>query len=465
MAWPAMRFMRSSTAANNGSPNPLGARRREALGGDRRRGDLVDACPGPRRPRETARLRPGGADRRVAAAASRPAARRRCFARAVRRSPNSTSTGADARENVRGAFALDARRGAHVRRPWVLLVDDVIDDRRHPGGLRGSRSRPPAPSGSQRSPSLGSVDRTSGTPRALYSRPRPDSPEVRMRTIVKGKNVEVPDRVRELHRAQAPSPRAAARRPDRRDRRVLERDASQRRGRPHRGGHAGHRRSDAAQPRGRWQLPGRPRRRRRQGRASGRRLQGEAAPSARPEEEKRILRDIADGTADPGHERRIVKTKRFAIEPMFEEDAVAAMEELGHQFFVFVNAETEQVAILYARNDGDLGMIEPIVGGEYTTRARQERRPAALTAGCCPTVDGSARTCRSRGGWSRPSTGRIAIGASAIQIFADNPTAWRRRRAPSPELATFRERTRRAATSGPSRSTRRTSSTCPDRTT
>ena len=85
----------------------------------------------------------------------------------------------------------------------------------------------------------------------------------------------------------------------------------------------------------------------------------------RPEEEKRILRDIADGTADPSRERRIVKTKRFAIEPMFEEDAVAAMEELGHQFYVFVNAETERVAILYARKDGDLGVIEPIVGGEY----------------------------------------------------------------------------------------------------
>jgi putative sigma-54 modulation protein len=86
----------------------------------------------------------------------------------------------------------------------------------------------------------------------------------------------------------------------------------------------------------------------------------------RPEEEKRILRDIADGTADANRERRIVKTKRFAIEPMFEEDAVAAMEELGHQFYVFVNAETERVAVLYARNDGNLGMIEPIVGGEYT---------------------------------------------------------------------------------------------------
>lgn len=87
---------------------------------------------------------------------------------------------------------------------------------------------------------------------------------------------------------------------------------------------------------------------------------------ARPEQEKQILRRIADGTAEPGHDRRIVKTKRFAIEPMFEEDAVATMQELGHQFFVFVNAETERVAILYERKDGDFGLIEPVVGGEYT---------------------------------------------------------------------------------------------------
>ncbi|MFN8519134.1 MAG: ribosome-associated translation inhibitor RaiA [Chloroflexota bacterium] len=48
----------------------------------------------------------------------------------------------------------------------------------------------------------------------------------------------------------------------------------------------------------------------------------------------------APGSAD-WPEPRIVKVKRFAIEPMFEEDAVARMEELGHDFFVFVNAESE----------------------------------------------------------------------------------------------------------------------------
>ncbi len=87
---------------------------------------------------------------------------------------------------------------------------------------------------------------------------------------------------------------------------------------------------------------------------------------ARPEEEKRILRSIADGTADRGRPSRVVKTKRFAIEPMFEEDAIAAMEELGHQFFVFVDAETERVAVLYRRKGGDYGLIAPMVGGEYT---------------------------------------------------------------------------------------------------
>jgi putative sigma-54 modulation protein len=94
---------------------------------------------------------------------------------------------------------------------------------------------------------------------------------------------------------------------------------------------------------------------------------------ARPEEEKKILRRIADGTATNERETQIVKTKRFAIEPMFEEDAIAAMEELGHRFFVFVDAETERLAILYARDDGDYGLIDAVIGGEYTkgrTKAR-----------------------------------------------------------------------------------------------
>ena len=87
---------------------------------------------------------------------------------------------------------------------------------------------------------------------------------------------------------------------------------------------------------------------------------------SRPDEEKQLLRKIADGTSEGTPERRIVKSKRFAIEPMFEEDALTRMEELGHQFFVYVDAQSERVQILYRRQDGNFGMIEPIVAGEYT---------------------------------------------------------------------------------------------------
>jgi putative sigma-54 modulation protein len=75
-----------------------------------------------------------------------------------------------------------------------------------------------------------------------------------------------------------------------------------------------------------------------------------------------------------GEPRSVVKVKRFAIEPMFEEDAVSKMEELGHSFFVFVNAENERLAVLYRRRDGRYGLIEPQIGGLYTQA--DARKPA-----------------------------------------------------------------------------------------
>jgi putative sigma-54 modulation protein len=76
----------------------------------------------------------------------------------------------------------------------------------------------------------------------------------------------------------------------------------------------------------------------------------------------------------------VVKVKRFAIEPMFEEDAVARMEELGHDFFVFVNAESERTAVLYRRRDGDYGLIEPTVGGRYSSGLAGEPGGAGRTS-------------------------------------------------------------------------------------
>ncbi len=58
-------------------------------------------------------------------------------------------------------------------------------------------------------------------------------------------------------------------------------------------------------------------------------------------------------------EARIVRTKRFAMKPMSAPEAVMQMELLGHDFYVFSNAETEEVNVVYRRRDGNYGLIEP----------------------------------------------------------------------------------------------------------
>ncbi len=58
-------------------------------------------------------------------------------------------------------------------------------------------------------------------------------------------------------------------------------------------------------------------------------------------------------------EPALVRSKRFAVKPMSPEEAAAQMELLGHDFYVFRNAETEQVNVLYRRKDGNYGLIEP----------------------------------------------------------------------------------------------------------
>ncbi len=58
----------------------------------------------------------------------------------------------------------------------------------------------------------------------------------------------------------------------------------------------------------------------------------------------------------------IVKTKLLDLKPMTAEEAILQMELLGHDFFVFTSAETESTSVLYRRNDGDYGLIEPRLG-------------------------------------------------------------------------------------------------------
>ncbi len=70
-------------------------------------------------------------------------------------------------------------------------------------------------------------------------------------------------------------------------------------------------------------------------------------------------KEFIEKESEPAEEIRIVRTKRFDIKPMYPEDACVQMELLGHSFFVFRNAETDETNVVYKRKGGTYGLIEP----------------------------------------------------------------------------------------------------------
>jgi putative sigma-54 modulation protein len=71
------------------------------------------------------------------------------------------------------------------------------------------------------------------------------------------------------------------------------------------------------------------------------------------------VQPVPDDAIPMEAELRIVKSKRFPVKPMSPEEAVLQLELLGHDFFVFQNAETLDVNVVYRRRDGAYGLIEP----------------------------------------------------------------------------------------------------------
>ncbi len=65
---------------------------------------------------------------------------------------------------------------------------------------------------------------------------------------------------------------------------------------------------------------------------------------------------------ETGPQRSVVKVKRFPVKPMSVAEATDEMELLGHDFFLFFNADTEELNLLYRRKDGNYGLIEPELG-------------------------------------------------------------------------------------------------------
>ena len=99
--------------------------------------------------------------------------------------------------------------------------------------------------------------------------------------------------------------------------------------------------------------------RRHRGRARhrGQPLPADAVATLEPDEDEGELGAL-DGTGS--HEPVLVKTKRFNMKPLHPEEAALQLDLVGHDFFVFLSSETEQVAVLYRRRDGNYGLIEPV---------------------------------------------------------------------------------------------------------
>jgi putative sigma-54 modulation protein len=83
----------------------------------------------------------------------------------------------------------------------------------------------------------------------------------------------------------------------------------------------------------------------------------ESLPGAKSES---LAEEPLEGdTVAPNGRESGLRIERLDVEPQFEEDAIEAMEALGHDFYVFLNARNERFSVLYRRSDGGYGVIEP----------------------------------------------------------------------------------------------------------
>jgi putative sigma-54 modulation protein len=87
------------------------------------------------------------------------------------------------------------------------------------------------------------------------------------------------------------------------------------------------------------------------------RRQGGQIVEALPELAAPSLADTQEEEERP----RIVRTKEFQVKPMYSDEAVEQMELLGHNFFIFQDADTGKLNVLYRRQDGNYGLIVPEV--------------------------------------------------------------------------------------------------------
>jgi len=72
-----------------------------------------------------------------------------------------------------------------------------------------------------------------------------------------------------------------------------------------------------------------------------------------------LILEAASNNNNEAEDQRVVKTKRFPLKPMIVDEAIMQMNLVGHDFFVFANADTDEINVVYRRKDGDYGLLEP----------------------------------------------------------------------------------------------------------
>jgi putative sigma-54 modulation protein len=90
-------------------------------------------------------------------------------------------------------------------------------------------------------------------------------------------------------------------------------------------------------------------------------LIGKAHPDESPKEHAVAMNDRAEAEAEAAESRlpEISRVKNFALKPMPPEEAAMQMELVGHDFYMFRNSDTGIVSVIYKREDGDYGLLEP----------------------------------------------------------------------------------------------------------
>ncbi|HEY1011558.1 MAG TPA: ribosome-associated translation inhibitor RaiA [Herpetosiphonaceae bacterium] len=90
-----------------------------------------------------------------------------------------------------------------------------------------------------------------------------------------------------------------------------------------------------------------------------RRQAGEVIDTPLPALEPVDAAEETEEAPDPYEERQLLRAKEVTLRPMFSDEAIEQMELLGHSFFVYRDAETEKVSVVYRRTDGNYGLIMP----------------------------------------------------------------------------------------------------------